>query len=296
MEEERLARLATGIRLRASSRSQKILRAPLRMGRSIFLQRLSVWRARSIPIQARTFWGDPISALYPDGVAVELYRYGFFEEGLTRIFLEHVKPGMTVFDVGAHVGYFTLLASRLVGDAGQVHSFEPTPGTFELLRGNAAGKSNVRLNQTAVFSEEATLNLTGYEQFPSYNTLGRGNVADQDEQGLKRTTFSVRATSLDDYVAATGAKPDLVKLDAEGAEEHIFKGMTRLLNDVRPMITIEVGDIIQSAAGKSRALLDLFISAGYDARQYDPATGETVPHTPRTHYEYDNLLLIPRRR
>ena len=295
MDESSLARLAAGIELHKASRARRIMASPFRLGRSLLLQRLSVWRKRSIPVHARTFWGDPIDVLYPDGVAVELYRYGYFEAGLTRIFLEYIKPGMTLFDIGAHIGYFTLLGSRLVGDRGHVHSFEPTPGTFEMLRGNTRGRANVKLNQMAVFSHEATLNLTSYEQFPSFNTLGRGNVGEEYEAGLKRTTFSVRATSLDDYVASTGARPDFVKLDAEGAEEDIFKGMQRVLSEIRPMVTIEVGDITDSAVGKSRALVDLFMSAGYDAREYDPATGGTVPHTPKARYEYDNLLLVPRR-
>jgi len=291
MDESSLARLAAGIRLHESSRTRRIIASPLRLARSLLLQRLSTWRRRSIPVHTHTFWGEPISVLYPDGVAVKLHRYGFFEAGLTRIFLQYVKPGMTVFDIGAHVGYYTLLGSRLVGDGGRVHSFEPTPGTFEMLRGNAQGRSNVRLNQIAVFSHEATLNLTGYAQFPSFNTLGSGNAGEE----YQRTSISVRATSLDAYIAATGARPDFIKLDAEGAEEDIFKGMSRVLSDVRPMITIEVGDIIDSAAGNSRALLDLFMSAGYDALEYDPATGGTRPHAPRNRYQYDNLLLVPRR-
>jgi FkbM family methyltransferase len=296
MDESSLARLAAGIRLHdESSRTRRIIAAPMRLARSLLLQRISVWRRRSIPVWARTFWGERISVLYPDGVAVKLHRYGFFEAGLTRIFLQYVKPGMTVFDIGAHVGYFTLLGSRLVGDAGEVHAFEPTPGTFEMLRGNTRGRSNVRLNQMAVYSHEATLNLTGYEQFPSFNTLGSGNAGDAADDDYEQTTIPVRATALDDYVASTGVRPDFIKLDAEGAEQDIFKGMSRVLSEIRPMITIEVGDIGVGAMGKSRALLSLFISAGYDPWEYDPATGATHPHTPRDRYAYDNLLLIPRR-
>src|SRR5258706_4070404 len=189
MDEACLERLAAGIRLHGSSRTRRLFSLRLGMSRWIFLQKLSLWRMRSMRINARTFWGDPMSVLYPDGVSVELYRYGYFEAGLTRIFLSYLKAGMTLFDIGAHFGYFTLLGSRLVGDSGQVHSFEPTPGTFEILRANAGSRANVRLNQMAVFSHESTLSLTGYEQFPSYNTLGRGNVGDAYEDKLKKTTY-----------------------------------------------------------------------------------------------------------
>src|SRR5258706_1705699 len=136
MDEACLERLAAGIRLHGSSRTRRLFSLPLRMGRSIFLQKLSLWRMRSMRINARTFWGDPMRVLFPDGVSVELYRYGYFEAGLTRIFLNYLKPGMTPFHIGAPFGYFTLLRSRFGGDKGQMHSFEPMPTTVHILPAN----------------------------------------------------------------------------------------------------------------------------------------------------------------
>jgi len=60
---------------------------------------------------------------------VKLYQYGFFEEGLTRAIIEKLRPGDTFVDIGAHVGYYTILASLLVGAEGHVVAFEPTPRT-----------------------------------------------------------------------------------------------------------------------------------------------------------------------
>jgi FkbM family methyltransferase len=296
MDQTSLNRLARGMKLHESSRSRKLLAAPLRMGSSILLRKLCAWRSKPLRTSARTFWGDTMELIYPDGVSIGIYQFGYFEAGLTAIFLERVKPGMTVFDVGAHFGYFTLLSSHLVGEGGHVHSFEPTPATFEVLRANVARRPNVTINPLAVFSHETTLSLTSYESLPSFNTVGRGNVADADQALLKTTTFDVQATSLDHYVASTGARPDLIKLDAEGAEEQIFKGMERVMTEIRPLITLEVGDITEGAAGKSRALVQLFLSLDYQAWEYDPARRATVPHTLRETYDYDNLLLVPQGR
>jgi len=294
MDQSSLKRLEAGMKLHEAPRSQKLLSAPLRMGRSILLRKLCAWRSRPMTVSAKTFWGDRMELVYPDGVSVGIYQCGFFEAGLTAIFLERVKPGMTVLDVGAHFGYFTLLASHLVGPSGHVHAFEPTPGTFNVLSRNVAGRPNVRVNQLAVYSHRTTLSLTSYDQLPSFNTVGRGNVADEDQPALKSTTFEVQSTALDDYVASTGVKPDLIKLDAEGAEEQIFNGMANVMENVRPMITLEVGDVVQGSAGRSRALVELFLSRGYEPWEYDPARGRLVTHTLRESYRYDNLLLIPK--
>src|SRR6266566_3930390 len=142
MDELSLKSLDARIRLFDSSRTRKFVMSPYRLGSSRLLTALSRWRAKSIPVKARTFWGEEMTVLYPDGVSAALYQYGFFETGLTRMVVNYLKPGMTFFDVGAHYGYFTLLGSQLVGGAGQVHSFEPTPATFEVLRGNTAGRAN----------------------------------------------------------------------------------------------------------------------------------------------------------
>jgi FkbM family methyltransferase len=294
MDQSSLKRFEAGVKLHQASRSKKLLSAPVRMGRSILLRKLCAWRSKPITVSAKTFWGDQMELIYPDGVSVGIYQCGFFEAGLTAIFLERVKPGMTVFDVGGHFGYFTLLASHLVGPSGQVHTFEPTPGTFNVLSRNVANRTNVRVNQLAVYSHATTLTLTSYDQLPSFNTVGRGNVAEEDQPVLKSTTFEVQSTSLDDYVASTGAKPDLIKLDAEGAEEQIFNGMGQVMENVRPMITLEVGDVVQGSAGKSRALVELFLSRNYEPWEYDPEQGRLVRHTLRESYRYDNLLLIPK--
>ena len=83
--------------------------------------------------QALGFYGgdephrDTIGFHTAHKLAREFFPYGFFGEGLTRMLLSHLKPEMTFIDVGAQLGYFTLLASWLVGESGHVHSFEPTP-------------------------------------------------------------------------------------------------------------------------------------------------------------------------
>ena len=162
-----------------------------------------------------------------------------------------------------------------------------------MLSRNVAGRANVRVNQLAVFSHQATLTLTSYDQLPSFNTLGAATspTSIKPFSSPRRSKSSQRRWTI---TSPRPHKPDLIKLDAEGAEEQIFQGMGKVMEQVRPMITLEVGDVVQGTTGKSRALLELFLSKGYEPWEYDPARGEVVRHTLRESYGYDNLLLTPR--
>lgn len=291
MDDLSLARLASGEKLRAASPAGKVLRAPLRMGVSRFLSFYAQRRSRPMSARASLFWGDTMEVAFPDSVSIAIYQFGFYESALTRIVLKFLQPGMTFFDVGAHFGYFTLLASHVVGKTGQVHSFEPTPATFKRLSLNSAGRENVHVNNTAVYSSTTTLTFTNYDLSPAYNSIGSGSMADVGvPAGDKPRTYQVPAITIDEYCTSTGARPSFMKLDAEGAEEQILLGMPRTVAEIRPMISLEVGDFKK---GYSRNLLDLFLARGYQPLAFDSNTQTMMPHVLKEDYVFDNLLLIP---
>ena len=68
-----------------------------------------------------------MTIIIPEVVSLHIFQYGYYEEGLTRMIIELLEPRMIFFDIGAHFGYYTLMVSAIVGNKGQVHSFEPTP-------------------------------------------------------------------------------------------------------------------------------------------------------------------------
>src|ERR1043165_1048267 len=134
-------RFAAVVAANEAPRFSKLLHSPVRLLYSKCLEvyarqfRAPVWR------RAGPFWGVEVHVVFPEGMSMALYRYQFFERGLTQYLLDLLKPGMVFFDVGAHFGYYSLLASRLVGGEGAVHAFEPTPSTFDVLRRNHATKA-----------------------------------------------------------------------------------------------------------------------------------------------------------
>src|SRR5262245_39931628 len=107
----------------------RLIRWPVRTALPTALRKLGATRT----VAAKFFFRRTFQCRLPEVVAAGLFRYGFFEADLTAVILRLLRPGDTFVDVGAHVGYFSALAARLVGADGRVVAFEPTPATREIL-------------------------------------------------------------------------------------------------------------------------------------------------------------------
>lgn len=151
-----------------------------------------------------------------------LFR-GRWEETETRMFCALVKEGMTVVDIGANVGYYTLLAARLVGPRGKVFAFEPNPENFALLSRNveANGYQNVFLVSKAASGQSGTAALRIDRNSSGGHSLSAFRGA--------ADTVQVETVSLDDYFAGEYPSIDVLKMDAEGAEMAILSGMQKVL-------------------------------------------------------------------
>lgn len=281
--------LLNAISLSKKSKYQKIIRSPIKMLYSETLRLLK----KPITQKVTTFWNDTMSVVLPEAVSMHIYRYGFFEEGLTRIFLEYLKSGMIFLDVGAHFGYFTLLGSYLVGKAGQVHSFEPTPSTFKVLKRNVSGKTNIFLNNLAVFSEKKDISLNDYGvTYSAFNSIYGARLPQNVIRKLRAKTHNVEAISIDEYVNKKRIKPNFIKIDAESAEYDILIGMEKTMAKCYPIITIEVGDLGVDEVHKSVEIVSFLIDRGYKSLEFK--NGKIVEHEIRhASYKYENLLFIP---
>ncbi len=87
-------------------------------------------------IKVKTFWGGKIQVILPEMVSISIWRNGFVESDVTIYLLKYLNNGETFIDIGAHFGFYSLLASSIVGREGQVLSFEPTASTFRQLSKN----------------------------------------------------------------------------------------------------------------------------------------------------------------
>ena len=275
------------------TRIQRIRKSPTKLLYSKFLELISLWFDRSVRIKAKTFWNDKMLIIIPEIVSLSIYRYGFFEEGLTRMVLEYLKPGMTFFDIGSHFGYFTLLGSILVGNEGRVYSFEPIPSTFNILKANVSNKDNVFLNNCAVFYEKKKVLINDYGiKYSALNSIYNARLPQDILLKLKTKEYEVESISIDDYVKHNGVIPNFIKIDAERSEYEILLGMEKTIAKFHPMISIEVGDMGVKDVPTSKDLINFLVNKSY--QPYEFKDGKILQHAlKKNHYPYDNILFLP---
>lgn len=179
---------------------------------------------------------------------------GSYELDKQQLFTQTVKTGDIVLDIGANVGFYTLLSSVLVGDTGKVVAFEPSPRNFNLLKRhveiNAMG--NVTLHQAAVA-----------------DAPGEAMFSDSQNACAKLSNdgqYKVTIVSLDDLFARGQLpRPTLLKIDVEGAEARVLRGARNLLAS-GPLPTIFLATHGQDV---HRECLEILKDMGYQVRSAD---------------------------
>jgi FkbM family methyltransferase len=157
---------------------------------------------------------------------------------LTVFFAQQLKPGMTAFDVGANFGYYTLLFGALLGDSGRVYAVEPNPRVLPKLRRSVqlnglAGRTTIIEAAAGKTSGEVTL-------FVPHGEPKNGTVIGSPEQVSTDSGFTCNVPAMRlDELAGTVSHVDLVKIDAEGAEQDIVAGMTEILRRDKPLLLLE---------------------------------------------------------
>ncbi|HLL16136.1 MAG TPA: FkbM family methyltransferase [Pyrinomonadaceae bacterium] len=157
---------------------------------------------------------------------------GAYEPFETELMHSLVKPGDTVLDIGANIGYYTLILARLVGERGKVYAFEPDPTNYELLKRNIAlnGYKNVVPVMKATSNKNGTLRLYLCRDNKAMHRVYDSQYCD----GF----IEIEAVRLDDYFAGREEKIDFIKIDIEGAEYAALEGMATLLGKSRRAILV----------------------------------------------------------
>lgn len=203
------------------------------------------------------------------GAAASPATFAEVERAERIFYLNYLREGMTVFDVGANVGELTLLFSRSVGAAGCVHAFEPSGAGFGRLSAvcRAASLGNVRLNRLALAEEEGSVRLHVYDDAHlGWTTRARRPLEDYGIDLKPQATEEVPAATLDLYCERGGvAEIDLLKVDVEGAELQVLVGARRMLREQRVRcLTFEFGQTTFDM-GNSPGQIEAYLKeAGYE--------------------------------
>ncbi len=214
------------------------------LGKAIFLKRAnraSVYLG-DYKALTRTIWGHKIFVDTRDlSLTPSILMNGFWEMWVTKVFMENVKEGMTVVEVGSNIGYYTLLACHKVGSKGKVFAFEANPQTFEILFQNMTVNGfldKVAMVNKAVFDKSGSLKFHKLKRHQ-----GSSSVVEFSKEHLKKyrdemEVIEVESVTLDEFLEDKKLKIDVIKIDAEGSEPHIFKGMESIIQKHPKLVII----------------------------------------------------------
>jgi FkbM family methyltransferase len=170
-----------------------------------------------------------------------------YEPPVTRCLTALLRPGDTFIDVGAHIGYFSLIASSRVGPTGQVYAFEANCDRFKELQANAAAYPWLVCYSRAVWNKSGPIDFSNPQQL---GESGWGKVAAVRKEGH---IVSVDAISLDEWHEIAGFPAiRAIKIDAEGSEPFILEGMSRLISKTSPFLIVELNEQLLHEAGYSK--------------------------------------------
>lgn len=162
-------------------------------------------------------------------VSAKLLLDGVWEEYETELFKKNLKKGDVVIDIGANIGYHTLIAAELVGSRGHVYAFEPDPHNFQFLEKNV--NANKYKNVTLI--NKALSNKKGRSKLFLSNEDNYGDFRIYDSQD-KRPSIDIELITLDQYFSKN-KKIDVIKIDVQGAEGLVLKGGTSLLKRTKKL-------------------------------------------------------------
>lgn len=203
--------------------------------------------------------GDHLVSTLPGGERIRLcakYRQLGWNPEEYAAFREVVKPGATVFDVGANLGAYSLLFAQWVGPAGKVVAFEPAPAAVTGLRRLVALND---LRDRVEIVEAAVSRGVGTASFASQGSSGANALVDAAPPG--RGVISVPTTSLDDFCQTHALRPDVIKIDVEGEELEVLRGARRTLSLPSVQAFLE----LHPAAWVSRGITAASIRAELDS-------------------------------
>lgn len=221
------------------------------------------------PTNSKLGNGMPVRLFLGDLVAYHIATGGWYEPHIIEIFQKSLTPDTVFFDVGAHIGQYSLCAAPVVRS---VHAFEANSKTIKLLRYNVESNhlANVVVNHTAVCDY---VGVSTFHESDAYNP-GASSL-----HGVGGESVAVPTTTLDAYCAGhlINNAPLVIKIDVEGAEAEVLRGARSLLSNGHVTVFMEVIDEFQQRSGRSsESLKDLLRHNDFQIEQLDKSNIRAV--------------------
>ncbi len=215
------------------------------------------------------------------------YAWGSNELPVQQALAELLQPGHVFYDIGANIGFFTLIGARLVGPNGRVFAFEPVPVNAASVRKNIAGNHF----EHCTLIEAAVTRKPGKGELLVAHYSGGSALPEAGAPPDLKETIPVDLVAIDDLVARQQiAPPHLVKIDVEGAEADVLSGMAQTLRQRRPFVIYEIDDGDAQAYQRKQATCEALLREhGYTITQLENSYSETG-------WMVGNYLAIPAER
>ena len=200
-----------------------------------------------------------------DGISTELALFKTHEPLNTKLLGNYLKKGMVCLDVGANIGYYTILESKIIGNEGKVIAIEPSPINFPLLKKNLERE---KLDNVETFCL-AGGNTDGSLKFLLDRQSNLSRILKEGEKSKSSDTIvDVPVKKLDNFVDELKLeKIDFLRMDVEGYEYYIYKGFRKSLRKFKPMIQMEFHCMLMGKE-KTRELLNMLKEDGYEMEYY----------------------------
>lgn len=196
----------------------------------------------------------------PDGSNRD-YAIGTYELPIQTALTKYLKPNSVFYDIGANIGFFTVIAARLVGQSGQVYAFEPVPENADRIRHNTEIN---HFSQVTVFQKAVGASAGEAELLLAHHS-GGATLSSAGTPPDLRGKMEVELVCIDDLISQGRLQPpSVVKIDVEGAEIAVLQGMVQTLEQFKPILIYEVDDGNEAAFHAKNQELETFIqSVGY---------------------------------
>lgn len=192
---------------------------------------------------ALTFWGDSMTVVLPS--SLDIYLTGGkshdSEIRLCKFLINILQKGDHFLDIGSHYGFFSLLAAKCVGETGRVTAVEASKETYKILKSNTAHLSNIKTVNYALSDQNGVLEFLEFPVlYSEFNTLEKSLYENEGwYKNVEPKLISIDSIQGDKLIREQGISPKVIKIDVEGAEFRVIKGLREYLNAQETLVVME---------------------------------------------------------
>lgn len=238
--------------------------SPLRLGKIPMMKLASALGLTKGVETVSVFDGDlRIKLRLDEWIQKQIYFFGEYilEDTYVKFWNSLLRKGDIVFDIGANIGYYSMLAAKRISPEGRVYSFEPVSSTFACLKENAGMNNfeNIILTNAGVSDTKGTTKI----YVADITNTGTSSLAMQGNfSGVTEEVFII---TIDEFAEENRtSRADIIKIDVEGCEYNALKGMKKLLESYKPLVLIEIVDERLKLFDSSKEnIFDFFESIGF---------------------------------